>query len=370
MTPGAKYQLHLCQSGPSFWRNPSTTVKAGMLSLLLTICSLAFAQQNEAADSLTQIKDIQRSSRLPLFSTEAAVEFDRRRFWISAGSGAAIYTGLSITLWNAWYKDYPLGAFHTFNDWGEWLQMDKAGHFFSAYTASNYAFQGARWTGMKRSSSRWTAIGIGTGIQATIEIMDGFSKEWGFSVGDIVFNTLGVSFFAVQDLIWQEQRILMKASGIRPDYSNQAIQSTNSAATTTLEERAAGLYGTSFFHVILKDYNALTIWSSGNLRSFIKNDKASWIPPWLNIALGYGGENIFGGFENRWVDNGSEFILDKKDFPRYRQIFLSPDIDFTRIPTRHRWLKFTLGLLNWVKMPAPALECNTNGKIRLRPFYW
>ena len=31
-------------------------------------------------------------------------------------------------------------------------------------------------------------MGVGVGVMSTIEVMDGFSEEWGFSLGDIGFN--------------------------------------------------------------------------------------------------------------------------------------------------------------------------------------
>ncbi|MEK7257449.1 MAG: DUF2279 domain-containing protein, partial [Bacteroidota bacterium] len=169
---------------------------------------------------------------------------------------------------------------------------------------------------------------------------------------------------------WQEQRIQVKASGLRPDYSGEPIYSMDGAGTTNLDERAAGLYGTSVFHVLLKDYNALTIWCSGNVRSFLKNKENSRFPRWLNLAVGYGADNIYGGFENAWEENGTEFALDPAAFPRYRQFYLSPDVDLTKITKRHRWLKMYLGLLNLLKFPAPALEVNTLGSVKFHPFHW
>jgi hypothetical protein len=341
-------------------------MKYRLITFMIAVCLWA-----PAFSQLAEKGSLEPAESIKLLSLEPAPSFHKSRFWLTAGTGAAVYSGISVALWNAWYKDYPLTRFHTFNDWGEWNGMDKAGHLFSAYIECNYSFKGARWTGMKRRSAMWTAMAVGTGLQATIEVMDGFSEEWGFSLGDIGFNSLGVSLFAVQELLWKEQRILMKASGIRPDYSQTPLYSADGAEVTTLDNRAAGLYGTSFFHVILKDYNALTVWSSANIHSFLKNRESSRFPKWLNLALGYGAGNIYGGFENSWTtEDGATFALDPGRYPRYRQFYLSPDIDWTRIPTRHRWLKFTLGLFNWVKFPAPALEMNTLGKVKFHYFHW
>lgn len=339
---------------------------ARLLSLFFAIPAMV----SLLAQNVPVSRNLNESQKLPVFSLVPADTLHKGRLWVSAGTGVAIYGGLSIALWKAWYKDFPLTRFHTFNDWGEWKNMDKSGHFFSAYTYSSYSFKGACWTGMKRRNAMWTAIGVGTGIQATVEMMDGFSQGWGFSLGDIAFNTMGVSFFAAQELLWKEQRIIMKVSGKRPDYSKDPLFSTDGGHLTTLDERAAELYGTSPFHVILKDYNALTVWGSVNISSFMKQENSRF-PKWLNVAVGYGAGNLYGGFENKWTTpDGAVFVLDEGAYPRYRQFYLSPDIDWNRVPSRHRWVKLALGLLNYVKIPAPAFELNTLGNVHFHPLRW
>ncbi|MBI1226548.1 MAG: DUF2279 domain-containing protein [Bacteroidetes bacterium] len=334
------------------------------LVFLLACCIPELAKaQRTTVDSISQ--------SVKFLSLEPAPHFDKKRFWAVTGTGAVVYSGLSIALWQAWYKDYPLTKFHTFNDWGEWEHMDKSGHFFSTWTGCNYAFEGARWTGMSRRHAMWASVGVGIGIMSTIELMDGFSEEWGFSLPDMAFNTAGAGLFVGQELLWQEQRIQMKVSGIRPNYPQQPLYSTDGSLITTLDERAAGLYGTTFFHVLLKDYNALTTWASVNVRSFLPNKTESRMPAWLNIAVGYGAGNLYGGYENKWeTEDGVVFELDPSRYPRYRQFYLSLDVDWTRIPTKKRWLKLSLRALNFLKVPAPALELNTLGKTDFHFLHW
>ena len=207
---------------------------------------------------------------LKFLSLENAPSFDKRRFWVSAGTGFGLYTGASVAMWNAWYKNFPLGGFQTFNDMQEWMGIDKAGHMMAAYNQANYTFKGAQWTGMKRRKAMWTGVAVASGIQATIEVMDGFSQEWGFSLGDMAFNTLGVSLFAAQEMLWQEQRILMKVSSSPQQYSKTPIYSVDGGAQTNLQERVLDLYGSHPTELFLKDYNAMTLWASFNLKSFSK----------------------------------------------------------------------------------------------------
>lgn len=332
---------------------------------VLLLFLVAQACRAQSSDSL------QAGDKARFFSIQPARSFQKDRFWATAGTGAAVYTGLSVALWKAWYQDYPLTDFHFFNDLGEWNDIDKSGHLFSAYTGCTYSFRGARWTGMSRRQAMWASAGIGMGIMLTFETMDGFSQEWGFSLGDLGFNTAGVGLFIGQEMLWKEQRIVMKLSGHRPDYPTAPLHSADGNALTSLDQRAAELYGTSPFHVLLKDYNAITVWSSFNLRSFLRNQPSSRFPAWLNLAVGYGAENLYGGDDNIWeTENGATFSVDPQRYPRYRQFFLSPDIDWTKVPTRHKWLKFTLGLFNWLKLPAPAFELNTLGKTKFHYLHW
>ena len=309
--------------------------------------------------------------RVKFLSLENAPAFDKRRFWIGAGTGLGLYGGASVALWQSWYKSYPLTSFHTFNDMGEWMGMDKAGHLLSAHAEANYVFKGALWTGMDRRKALWTGVGVATGIQATIEIMDGFSSKWGFSIADMGFNVLGAGLFAVQQALWDEQRILMKVSSTRPAYPTEVFLSEDGGSATSLSERANQLYGRAPREVFFKDYNAMTVWASFNLRSFSKNKKESRLPPWLNLALGFGAGNIYGGFSNEWTSpNGALFRPDANAYPRYHQFYLAPDVDWSRLPTRHPWLKFALGFFNWIKIPGPVLEINTLGQMKFHVVYW
>ena len=80
---------------------------------------------------------------------------------------------------------------------------------------------------------------------------------------------------------------------------------------------------------------------------------------------------MFGGFSNSWEnDEGIFFELTDPQYERYRQFYLSFDVDLDRIPTNSRVLKTLFNLVNWIKIPAPALEVNTRGGVIFHPVYW
>lgn len=120
-----------------------------------------------------------------------------------------------------------------------------------------------------------------------------------------------------------------------------------------LNARADDIYGKSFSERLLKDYNAQTYWASANIKSFFPETN---LPGWLSIAVGYGAEGMFGATSNIWKDKHTDIIYDRSDIRRYRQWYLSPDVDFTKIKTRKKAIKVLLTVLSAFKFPAPSLE--------------
>lgn len=309
------------------------------------------------------------SSQLSLW--DKAPTFNKARFWAVTGTGAAAYTATTIGLNQLWYAGYPRSNFRFFNDMKGWRYMDKMGHSFTAYFESKWVGQLYAWTGMRPKAAAWAGVAGGTLFQTTLEILDAFSAEWGFSWGDIAFNTLGSAAYIGQEYLWREQRFLLKVSAHRPHYSDAPLPSKNGLGEpTSLAERARALYGTGIPSMFIKEYNGVTIWASGNIAAFCKT-RPRWLPPWLNIAVGYGAGNMFGAESNRWTDKETGAIYQAADsYPRYSQLFFALDVDFERIPTKSKALKSLFGLLNILKVPSPTLEWNTLGQLRLRPLYF
>jgi hypothetical protein len=257
-----------------------------------------------------------------------------------------------IGLYQLWYKNYPQSSFHLFNDNKGWLQMDKFGHFYSAYAYSKNIAEAYRWAGISQNkSSVYGSIG-GFSYLLAVEVLDGHSAQWGFSLGDIASNTIGSSLFLIQELAWKKQII-------NPKFSVRFINYPDDVS-----ERANDLFGTSFSQRVLKDYNAQTYWFSFNPQTLlgIKNDnKYSFI----NVSFGYGAENMYGTFYNSFRMGDATF--DRSDLIRYRQFYVSPDIDFTKIKTKSKSLKALFFILSSIKMPLPGIEYNSLNQFK---FHW
>ena len=294
----------------------------------------------------TPDSEIVKALRAKTIKTTAP-NYSSRKWMVGIGT-AAVYGTSFIYLNEAWYKGYPRSSFHTFNDFGEWMQMDKIGHAWSAYTTGRLTYGLWRWTGMNQHQSLLLGPGTSLLYMLSIEYLDGHSAEWGWSWGDAGADLTGTLLFSAQELGWKQQKIQLKFSSHRAEYD------------PTLINRANDLFGKSIYERTLKDYNAQTYWLSFNINSFLKKNG---FPNWLNFAVGYGAEGMLGGYENLAHNKNGDITFDRRDIPRYRQFYIAPDIDLTKIKTNNKLLKTVLFTLNSFKFPLPALEFS-QGKVK------
>jgi hypothetical protein len=267
-------------------------------------------------------------------------QYWRKPFVYSSIAGLA--TGSTIGLYYLWYAQSPQTNFHFFNDINHWGGMDKLGHASSSYFIGLGAHKSLLWSGMKPKNALWIGGTAGFAYLTIIEIMDGISKNWGFSPADVAANALGSALYIGQELLWKEQRISPKFSfwpsnfaGLRPEVLG-----------ATLPEQ------------FLKDYNAQTYWLSINPYAFSKK-KNNTLPKWLNVSLGYSINGYLGATHN----------FENEQIPRFSRWFISPDINWTQIHTRSKVLKTCFQLFNLIKFPAPTLEINSAPNENIR-FHW
>ncbi len=282
----------------------------------------------------------------------------KKRLLTISAVGATTYTASMIALNEFWYKGFEKEPFHTFNDWGEWENIDKYGHAYSAYFQSKLFYEAIRWTGLSAKKSAIASFAFSTLAQTSIEYLDGKSARWGWSWYDVAFNTGGSLLFAGQEIIWGEQKIRMKLSYTPVSYNSNPI--TRNGVTSSIKDRAIESFGDGFAERLVKDYNAQTIWLSMNLKSIFA-PKASKFPAWLNLAVGYGAQDMLGAFGNGWSRNNVSFNPGD-DFNRHKQLFISFDIDLDKLPIRNKVLRSVFKVLNIVKIPSPTLEFNTRGE--------
>ncbi|MDB5229373.1 MAG: hypothetical protein JWN76_178 [Chitinophagaceae bacterium] len=307
--------------------------------VLIFQCFIAASQDSLHAKNDTA--SFTADSLIGIRLVEPVSHINEKRIRIVAAANLIGYGGSLVSLYSTWYKKYPQTHFHFFNDNKEWLQMDKAGHMYSAYMESRISMALWRSTGVTDKQAAWAGGLSGVAYQTIIETLDGFSAQWGWSWGDIAANVLGSGMLVSQQLAWKEQRVLYKFSFHRKTYG-----------PSELNQRADEIYGTGFLERMLKDYNGQTYWLSANVKSFFPSLN---LPAWLNLSMGYGGDDMFGGRVNIWTDKNG-LTHDRRDIKRYGQYYLAPDIDLTKIKTKSKVLRTVFFALNSFKFPTPSLE--------------
>ena len=257
-------------------------------------------------------------------------------------SATTMTAGALIALNQLWYKEYPRSNFHFKNDNKDWKQMDKTGHFMTSYYLGKLGMEVLDWAGVSEKHQIIYGATYGFAFLTAVEILDGYSDEWGASPGDIVANAAGTGLLIGQELLWNEQRITVKYS-FHP---------------TEIAKQRPNTLGKNYLQQTLKDYNGQTYWLSANIWSF---NKESSFPKWINIALGYGADQMLYGNSN----TGNEMLENP-----YRQFYLSLDLDLTKIETNSEFLKTIFSVINFIKIPAPTLEISSKGGLSFHYLYF
>ena len=198
------------------------------------------------------------------------------------------------------------------------------------------------WSGVSKKNQLVYGATAGFTFLTAVEIMDGFSEEWGGSWVDFAANAAGTSLLVGQELLWGEQRIKLKYSFDQTEFAN--------IHPKTL--------GENFSEQSIKDCNGQTYWLSANIWSFAKDSN---FPKWLNVAFGYGAEGMMYG-ENLPSNNFTQ--------NPYRQFYLSFDIDLVKIKTKSKFLQSVFSVINFIKIPPTTLEFRSKGGVKFHYLYF
>lgn len=259
-------------------------------------------------------------------------------------SGTILSIGEISYLNYNYHKADPRVPFHFYNDNRGNLQIDKFQHAYGSYVETYIGYHLLRNAGAKKKISLIYGGTFGFVLQSQKEIFDGFHDPGGFSWGDIVANASGSAFLIFQEILYDEQVLKFKFSFSRSEYANQAN----------------GYLGRTVWGRYSHDYNGHTYWLSINAnRIFLKTK----LPGWINIAAGYSANGMFGPFENIKSYGG----VNIPETQRYRQFLLSLDIDWSQIHTKSKFVRIILEGLNFIKMPFPTIEINSQSQVR---GYW
>jgi len=258
-----------------------------------------------------------------------------------------VLTGAITYLKYQWYNDKERVPFHFYNDFKGWNQVDKLGHFYISYLESNVGYSLLKKFNFSEKKALYYGGFQGLILETPIEFFDAYHEGWGFSLSDMLANSFGSLFFIAQQKLFNEQIIKPKLSFSRSVYA----------------QNANGLLGkNNLLSEFVYDYNGYTYWFSFSPKRIFK---INTIPEWINLSFGYGSNGMLGEFENRQTYKGETLPF----YKRYRQYYLSLDINLSKIKTNSRPLKKIFDVLSYLKIPLPTLEFS-NRKLKGYLFYF
>ena len=243
-------------------------------------------------------------------------------------TGVAVYDfAFYQTLKKPWWSGEP-SDFHIVNDWwGNYsLEVDKLAHAYAGQSMTLISAQAYEWTGMtRRQALLWG--GVTSLLTLTqVEILDGFTKKFGFSPGDYAANIAG-AFYPLAQEVWSPLRVV----NFKMSYHGRRFEPN---AYTGLSEPNR-----------LEDYNRQTFWLAVHMKSILPEPVRGWWPSWLQLAAGYGVDGAF------MEDRGA----------RTREYYLGLDFDPSRIDTGIAFLDTLFAPFRYIHLPAPCVRFREDG---------
>lgn len=286
-----------------------------ILALILCLTLVPIYAQND-----------QEFEKHPFFKPSDSLNLSRKKAVIISES--VLVAGGLVALNQQWYNNKEKSAFHFNHDTNGWGMMDKAAHGFATYQLTRLTAEAFHWAGESKTNQLIYGVAYGLGTTTAKEVLDGFTKEWGWSWYDFGFNVIGSGLYVGQELLWKEQRIQPKFS-----YNNSISKGVVNSSV-----------GASFSDRLFKNYDGQTFWLSFNINSFAKT---SYIPNWLNFSVGYGVDG--------YLYNTKDLILPTKS----KSLYLSLDVDLSKIKTKSHFINTLFSICNTIKIPAPTIEFNS-----------
>jgi len=250
---------------------------------------------------------------------------------VVGGIFAATVVALHINQANAWWKGQRR-SFHFVEDWQSALQVDKCGHAFGSYMMSYGTSEALMTSGFSWDDATLYGSIIGLCYQTYVESEDGFATDWGFSPSDWYADAMGAIFFLAQHHVPFLQNITPKWQFAPSEWTGKPV--INRPRT------------------FIDDYNSSTFWYSFNVYNVLPDDAKKYWLPWLNVAVGYGGDAI-----DAITDPGQP-----PDQLGKRRYIVGLDLNLvTLLPDGPPFWNWFRQSLNYIKMPMPSIEFSNSG---------
>ncbi|MGZ8450078.1 MAG: DUF2279 domain-containing protein [Candidatus Deferrimicrobiaceae bacterium] len=139
------------------------------------------------------------SKALPPAAKNPEDPVPRELRWKNAAVIGGIAFSVGIYGANSWWKEGLSGSFRTIDE--GWFGQnsyaggaDKAGHAFFTYTGARLLARGFEALGNEPGRALRLGVWTSFGVMSGVEVVDGFSKRFRFSMEDAVANASGAAF--------------------------------------------------------------------------------------------------------------------------------------------------------------------------------
>ena len=244
-----------------------------------------------------------------------------------------------------WYKNNARSDFHFFDDLKEWNGMDKIGHACTSYQLNKISHSLFEKNNIKKPLLKSSVYTFG--YMLGVELLDGYSTEWGFSIYDVIGNGLGTILYTFQERKFKNQPFKIKFSSHKSTYASCR----------------PSLLGENRLQQILKDYNGQTYWLTFNYNELW--NKRIKLFDYIDFAFGYSIDGFTGGHNNPEISSCNCLINDCNNLKRTSQFIFSVDLNTSKIKNKHPILGKFLLPFDIVKIPFPAFILNNSKNFKL-----
>jgi hypothetical protein len=232
---------------------------------------------------------------------------------------------------DAWWLG-PRSGFWFVNDWHVARNVDKLGHMYGAYLASNAFDYALRWTGVDRERSLVCGAMLALAFELYVETEDGFHQGYGFSPGDAMADIVGAMIPLAQTTF--------------PVLENFRLKWSYFPSESYRDELAAGQR-----RAFIDDYEGQTYWLAMDPHFISGDGFLKVVPAWLGLAVGAGVKNL------NPSHGGGDLI-----------VYVSLDYNLRRIETGSSFLRGLFSVLDFIHLPAPGISVE-HGRVRFGVFY-
>lgn len=243
--------------------------------------------------------------------------------WLKVGGVASLtLIAYGAAYWlvfeKGWWDD-ERSHFHFENDFDYALNLDKLGHFAAGVMLGESFYEGYRWAGATEFQSYLFAGLSAMMTHVAIDVKDGYSPEWGFSIFDVLSGTIGGFYPMAERYI-----PLFKYVDLKWSY--------------WINTKA--YYRQSDTGIFTDDYCNQTFWASFKPYRLLPAAARQYYPSWLAIAAGLS------------ID---EKVFTKEPHPR-REVYIALDYDLEAFRPQSRLARTIVKYLNYFKLPAPTIQ--------------